>query len=170
MTKEFVAADNVRFIQQAIDLIRASDDETYTKTFEEFSGCAIGGHLRHLHDQYVQFLNGFKHGRVDYEERECDPQMVEDREYAVTKWEKTIKCLHDIDWPASHDQIDVRMDEGGANPEEDWCRSTVKRELLCLAMQSVAHFAIIASMLRLAGKEVPEGFGVEPCVLRAGAE
>ena len=58
--------DNIRCIEQGIDLLKRVDPDVYTRTCPHCFNSKIGGHMRHNIDHYASFLQGYRSGSVDF--------------------------------------------------------------------------------------------------------
>jgi uncharacterized damage-inducible protein DinB len=156
-------SDNLAVIAQLIELLPRLDDRAYTQ--RPAHGSAIGSHVRHVLDFYLRFLGGVPHGRIDYDQRERDPLVEQQRAYAIDKFTLVAEQLAALPTQDSTPLL-VRLDSSLA-PEiaEAWGASTVRRELQFLISHSVHHYALIALLLRLQGFDPPASFGVAPSTL-----
>ena len=63
--------------------------------------------------------------------------------------------------------VSVRLDGSSTHADpEPWSQSTIRRELQYLQAHTVHHYALIAFILRLQGREPAASFGVAPSTLR----
>ena len=139
---------NVDLLRQGADLLESLDDASFRR---------IGPQIRHGIDFYACFLRGLPSGRIDYVHRERSARVETDRRFALEELLATIDALESIDVEACAPSLDVRAEEG-----MDWAGSTPAREVQFLASHTTHHFAIVALLLRSAGIEPPERFGVAP--------
>lgn len=155
--------DNLVVLDQIIELLEQTSDHAYTQRVITLS--PIGGHVRHVLDFYLRFLEGVAHGRIDYDHRERDPLVEQDRHYAVEQFVRVAERLSAL---RADDEtpLFVRLDSS-LPPEETeaWATSSVRRELQFLISHSVHHYALIAVLLRIQNIEPPAEFGVAPSTL-----
>jgi uncharacterized damage-inducible protein DinB len=160
-----LTADNLHFLAQGMELLTRLDDATFATQLPAV-GSSIGGHFRHCLDLYSCFLAGLDSGAVDYDARGRDPRIEVEREYALSVGARLTERLRAL--PADDGARPLRV--SGDRPrreatEEDWCLSSVARELQFLRSHTVHHYALIAVLLRLHGVEVDPEFGVAPATL-----
>jgi hypothetical protein len=161
----------IAILEQGIKLINELDDELYTTSEAEGRAC-VGSHFRHNLDFVLNFLRGLPAGRIDYNRRERDLRVEEDREYAVSRFDFAVAELGRLTSDIDKMKIQVRLEE---SPEdtgigEQWCDSSVLRELEFLHSHTLHHYALIADKLSLLGYKVSKEFGVAPSTLQYWAE
>ena len=118
-------------------------------------------------DHYTCFLDGLETGSIDYDNRARDGSVETDRSAAAAAMSAVVDRLLAIDVSARDRELAVHMDCGGG-PDEAGLRgrSSVQRELQFLVSHTVHHYALVAVMLRLEGREPFDGFGVSPSTLK----
>ncbi|NJN65058.1 MAG: hypothetical protein HC882_09385 [Acidobacteria bacterium] len=161
-----LAAQNAALLRQGASLIEGLDDGHFAGPGSEGPGGGVGSQLRHVLDYYGCFLRDVGAGRVDYDRRERDPRLEQERVRAITRmldWATAMERVGD----AYHDgPLDVRMESANAPAGADsWSRSSLGRELHFLASHTVHHFALVSVMLRARGVIVPTEIGVAPSTL-----
>lgn len=154
-------------LTQGVTLLRSLDATAYTRKHPNCFNSSIGGHIRHNLDHYWSFLRGLESAEIDYDARardaamECEPQAAADASEAIAT---ELKALSGKDLEAD---VRVKMDTGSyAMPEEEWSRSTLRRELQFLLSHTVHHYALISVMCQSMGVKLESGFGVAPSTLK----
>lgn len=155
-----LCAANLQVLQQGLELLAQLDDEQYTLTAGSLFAYGVGSHLRHCLDSYACFLRGIPKGRIDYDQRERDELIAQDRQYATTRLEWTMGSLQESLLRQPLEEVLVRQD----GPH--WATSSVARELQFLLSHTVHHYALIALILRLQGFNPAAEFGVAPSTLQ----
>jgi len=162
-----LAADNVLYLEQGVDLVRRLDDERYRDAPDGLRG-GVGAQFRHCVDFYACFLDGLAAGRVDYGARRRDPAIETSREHAIAAAGSVRERLLAIGADAADHTLVVRSEDLPPRPGREWSGSTVGRELQFLVSHTIHHYALIAAVLKLQGHDVrrdfPE-FGVAPSTL-----
>ena len=158
--------DNLRCIQQGVNLLGELDSDSYTCPSPQCFDSKIGGHLRHNIDHYTSFLNGFRKGRVDYDERLRDLRVESDPEFAISELNRIAEELKRIDSSDLDISLKVKMDSGSPDSTMEWSLSTVRRELQFLLSHTIHHSALIAVICNLHGVATPSDFGVAPSTLK----
>lgn len=160
--------DNIVLLKSAIELLASFDDERFSRRQQGGEKSGVGPHLRHVIDHYKCLLAAAETERIDYDHRERD----NDSEHSVSRAKEIlyelVAGLEDLkDLGKDHLYL-VRMDCGTNNEtgDQEWCRSTLGRELQFLVSHTVHHFAIIDLYCYAMGIAVPDGFGVAPSTLK----
>ncbi|MCA8979724.1 MAG: DinB family protein [Planctomycetes bacterium] len=160
-----LSLDNVRLLQQGVDLLSSIDDELYVHADARISDSCVGSHMRHCIDFYQRFLGGVYSGKVDYDKRERDPRIESDRAHAIVEMESIERALQAFGEGPEGMRLEVQSD-AGTGDKGHWAFSSVERELQVLASHTVHHYALIAVILRSVGHDPGRGFGVAPSTLR----
>ena len=165
--RTLVVKSNIFFIQQGIDLLEDITDELYTSNDGKYNKSGIGRHFRHIIEHYFSLINGYT-GKVDYDARERDLRLENDREFMVTSLRGVVDSLEKlIDKPDLIDnKIEVRSNEGIGEENSPMSESTVRRELQFLVSHTVHHYALIGLILKTMGYDPGPSFGVAPSTLR----
>ncbi|MCW5966993.1 MAG: hypothetical protein KIT57_00635 [Blastocatellales bacterium] len=160
-------ADNIETLKQGVELIERLDDRLYMQADRRFSLSGVGSHFRHCIDFYQNFLAGIGLGRINYDNRERDERIENNRVVASAQLNSIIARFSQTLVINSTEEIEVLL-EGPSNPMDDgyWSRSSLKRELQFLLSHTIHHYALIAVALRLHGFEPGAHFGVAPSTLQ----
>lgn len=162
-----LAQDNIDYLQQASDLVGALSDAEYLNAAPATYGSGIGAHLRHCLDHYTNFLAGLDCARIDYDARQRDVRVEQDRGFALSCMESLRARLAGLRDRGQDAALEVKMDCGDqTDPATWWSRSSVCRELQFLISHTVHHYALIAFMLRQQGRDPGPRFGVAPSTIR----
>lgn len=161
MSQTISSSDNINLLQQTLRLLENIGDDVYRFKPEAVKADSMGAHLRHVLDHYFSLGRGLASGEVDYDKRERDPRIAEERLFAGERIREVITMLRSID---DYSQIlRVKMDCGqGAH----WTQSTVGRELQFLLSHHIHHNAIVKMALEFNGVHLDEEFGVAPATIK----
>lgn len=166
-----IALQNVRILDQGLEMLRALDDDAYGRSAPGGRASA-GAHLRHVLDYYRCFLGGLAGGRIDYDARERDPGIEASTDTAGAAIAAIVGGLEKLTPDDAGIAVEVKVDTAAAEGSGlIWSRSSVARELQFLLSHTVHHYALISMTLRNAGVELGDDFGVAPSTLeyrRAG--
>ena len=167
--EERLAAENVRHLDQGIDLLLRLDDAEYAAAPDALFRGGVGAQFRHCLDFYRCFLDGLAGSLVDYSRRSRDRAVETSRERAVDATRGLREQLLAIEPQDAERRLSVRAEDRSRYPgAPDWSGSTVGRELQFLVSHTIHHYALIAAVLKLQGHDVrhvfPE-FGVAPSTL-----
>ncbi|MEM9227124.1 MAG: hypothetical protein AAGA45_04070 [Verrucomicrobiota bacterium] len=161
-----LAQDNIRCLQQGIDLLRRLTADSYASKEARCFGSTIGGHMRHNIDHYYSFVKGYADGKVDYDARLRDDRVETDPAVATEQMVELAAALEGIQEEHLGRDLEVLMDSGSEAIDCAPSRSTVKRELQFLLSHTIHHYALIAVICQLNGIEPSAEFGVAPSTLR----
>ena len=169
-TVQNLLQDNVRLLEQGIDLLDGMDAELYRCPRPDAGLSGAGSHVRHFLDFYDRFLEALEpraDGRLDYDRRERDERTEVCPATARRRICALVESLRARVPAAAGRRLVVKADAEGASPDHaPWAESTVERELQVLLSHTVHHYALIAVVLRLNGHDVGMEFGVAPSTLR----
>lgn len=161
-----IASQNIFFLQQALSLLAAVDDDLLSAGSTTSRGASAGAHLRHVLECYRCFLGGRESGRVDYDARQRERRIETCCEHAGAVIAEVISGLEAVSSEDTGAPLEVRVDAAAwRDPENTWSRSSVARELQFLLSHTVHHYALIAMILRGHGFEPGPDFGVAPSTL-----
>ncbi len=147
------------------NLIGKIDDSVYRKKTDGTG--SIGGHFRHNLDFLKAFVSGIVSGKIDYNRRERDLQIEENRLYAINQFARTICKFRNLPLEIFDKNVLVRSEIN----TDFWFESGALRELEFLHSHTVHHHALIAEKLKSFGVEARiKDFGVAPSTLRFWAD
>ncbi|HTJ77482.1 MAG TPA: DinB family protein [Rariglobus sp.] len=158
--------DNLAAIDQGILLLREISPARYTQRIPACFNSAAGGHVRHVIEHYLSFVQGLETGEVDYESRPRDALIESDPVYAITQMESIKQRLNEFGDKNANHALQVRVETAPAAEPSPWAESTALRELEFLLSHTVHHYALVAVVCQLAGQKTPSDFGMAPSTLR----
>ena len=161
---------NIASLHQALAIVEAIDDVTFTTSPSALAPHRVGSHLRHILEFYQCFLDGLSALHIDYDARKRNESLQNDRIVAadtirsiINQLERTPILLTDcILWVRMEDAIDLHN-------RDCFMTSSIGRELQVLSSHTIHHFALIAMTLRAHGVSVAPDFGMAPSTLRYAA-
>ncbi|MEP6685781.1 MAG: hypothetical protein ABJB22_03310 [Verrucomicrobiota bacterium] len=156
----------VEVLRQGESLLRQIDNEQYTQKLRPAFNSAIGGHYRHCLDHFQSLLKGLDRDEVNYDHRERDPRIENDRDFALAETQRIIRACQSIPTPFLACRINVRSQVNYETNKSPLIGSTVGRELMYSVAHTIHHYALIAMMCSLLDVPVPSGFGVAPSTLK----
>src|SRR5882724_5417942 len=119
--------ENIAALHQAIGLLPLLDEAKYRQKLPACFNASVGGHIRHNVDHYLSFLVGFAKAQIDYETRERDARLENERDYAIAVLEQITAKLRLL---ATDDKpVQVRMENTAETSADAWGSSTARREL-----------------------------------------
>lgn len=163
-TLKYLIEQNIVCLKQGIDLLRDTPDSVYINTEYPVYTSSIGDHFRHCLEHYQCFLNGVGERSIDYDARKRDRRIASERAYAIDVAGAIVDRLGELSCVGA--PLRIKMDCGlGEEEGAVWAQSTVERDLQYLQAHTIHHYALIAMILRVQGREPSESFGVAPSTL-----
>jgi uncharacterized damage-inducible protein DinB len=156
---------NLAVIRHGVALLDQVGDERYAARVAVAYNASIGGHMRHIIEHYLSFLNGLEDGAVDYENRARDPLIESCPAYASDTLAAIADRLEELagaEWGETGRALRVHAETS----DDTAADSSVLRELEFLLSHTIHHYALVAMMARLQGCEPDPGFGIAPSTLK----
>jgi len=153
-----------QLMTQLGDLVCVLDEQQYNARPESTQCGTIGGHVRHVLDHLVAWLNGVERGVVNYDDRQRDTDIEHDPNAALHAIKHHTARLSDIDDDQLAGQVQVMtsMTSCGSLVE---LPSSHARELAFVFSHTIHHNAIIATIARALDVELPNHFGMAPSTI-----
>jgi len=154
----------VQLLKQLRDLAAGLDAERYNLKPESTKCGAIGGHIRHTLDHVGAWLCGVNQETINYDDRERGTDIETNPQTAVKVIDRYMDRLAKIE-PASLLEgvaVFTSMTSDGALMR---LPSTHARELAFVFSHTVHHNAIIGTIARAQGVELPDNFGTAPSTI-----
>jgi hypothetical protein len=152
-------------LRQGEVLLNSLTDEEYTCKLPTVFGSAVGEHYRHCLDHFQSLLHGLDSDEINYDHRERNPRVENDRNFALAETERILRGFASISTPFLDCPINVRSKVNYEVDTAPLIGSTVGRELMYAVAHAIHHYALIAVMCGLLEVPVPAGFGVAPSTL-----
>lgn len=169
MTPHHLLTDeNIGCLEQITELLEHLEDAPYSREAPPPFNSTVGAHVRHAVDHYDQFLAGVPNREIDYQSRERDVRIAEDREYAVGHIRRQIESLRACaQQTPGGTTLRVRLEAGSDDRDAAlWTESTLERELDFLLSHTIHHQALMAFLLKSRGTSLPQHFGMAPSTVR----
>lgn len=162
----FLASCCAEVLRQGMRVIEEIGDDLYRST-EGFGEASVGSHFRHILDFAVNLLNGLDRGRIDYNRRARDVRIERSRRAAAALLAAVIERLENFpaDFAGTTVLVSLETKLGNRAEEDEYCASSVLRELDFLQSHTIHHYALIAAKLAAGGYRVAANFGVAPSTL-----
>jgi uncharacterized damage-inducible protein DinB len=157
-------------LRQGEALLGSLSDEDYTRKLPAVFSSTVGGHYRHCLDHFQSLLQGLDTDEINYDHRERNPRIENDREFALAETYRILRAFGSISTPFLDCPINVRSKINYELDAAPLIGSTVGRELMYAVAHAIHHYALIAVMCGTLGAPVPTGFGVAPSTLKYHAE
>ena len=157
-------------LHQGESLLNSMNDENYTRKLTSVFGSTVGGHYRHCLDHFQSLLQGLDADEINYDHRERNPRIDNDRAFALAETQHILRAFGSIAMPFLDCPINVRSKLNYELDAAPLIGSTVGRELMYAVAHAIHHYALIAVMCRILDVPVPAGFGIAPSTLKYHAE
>lgn len=146
------------------DLVKTLNPEQYTAKPELTKCGAIGGHVRHTVDHLAAWLGGIDRGLVNYDARERGTGVETDPTQALHTIKHHAARLSEIEDPVLVQPVEVLTSMTSCGSLV-CLPSTHARELAFVFSHTIHHNAIIGTIARALGVEMPENFGMAPSTI-----
>lgn len=145
-------------ITQLLDITKELKNEEYALSLELLHGSSIGKHIRHIIEFYDCLLKGYESGTVDYDAREHNALLENDKLLASQALENIKHRVEANEEKVLTLLVNFSDDATAASSVS----STYHRELIYNIEHVVHHAAIIKIALRnfFPAIVIPENFGV----------
>jgi len=146
-------------------LLDTVTDAHYAVPVEAAFGSSIGAHLRHCLDHFTSFLAGTAECRINYDHREREVTLEQDRIVALDRVRKMRESISRLNTTILSRPVNVtsKVLAHGASAQE--APSSFARELMYVVAHTLHHFALIRVMSSILNAELPHEFGVAPSTL-----
>src|SRR5437899_11132806 len=146
-------------LHQGESLLNSLRDGEYTRKLPTVFGSTVGGHYRHCLEHFQSLLQGLDADEINYDDRERNPRIENDRAFALTETRRILRGLASISTPFLDCPINVRSKVNYELDAASSIGSTVSRELMYAVAHTIHHYALIAVMCSVLEVTVPAGFG-----------
>lgn len=150
-------------LKQTRNLLQQITDEQYTLSVTN-NASGVGAHIRHTLDHIRALLNSRQGSVVDYDSRERNTIIERSRSSAIQAIDEIINELDEISDRDLHSTVELQLLVAPFQPRYT-TTSTIGRELAFVLHHAIHHNAMIASIVRSLGIEVPAFFGFAPATI-----
>jgi len=155
---------NVGLLEQVAELLARTPDSAYGLGTPEAK--PVGPHFRHVLEHYSCFVSGLPTNRIDYDARAREEKLETSREIAQLRARGLAEALAPLREEKLETPVEIRLECGLGGEDQQWSRSTLRRELQFLLSHTIHHFALIGLLLTRHGVDPGEDFGVAPSTLK----
>src|SRR5688500_16784621 len=104
-------------LEQGARLIQNLSDPVYRRRDASGQG-SVGSHFRHIVEFAFRLSAGISIGKVDYNRRERDAEIEQNRAYAISQFNLAINQLRDLPKNIENKQIFLRLEASGIASED----------------------------------------------------
>ncbi|HTB52310.1 MAG TPA: hypothetical protein VK718_06000 [Ferruginibacter sp.] len=148
---------------QLCDPLDQLTPEQYTQHNTTLSGATIGQHVRHIIELFLCLENGYKSGKINYDNRERNPVIEADKEFAK-------KLLTQIQQNLDKKNKSLLLEQAGDATELIDCitiETNYHREIAYNLEHTIHHMALIrVGLIEIANIQLPESFGLAPSTIK----
>ena len=151
-------------LNQLAELINALSDEEFRMELSVLSGNTIGKHVRHIVEMYQCLITAYPLNTVNYDLRERNTQIENDRSYALS----CIESISDSLLILVDKDLDLIVGLSKSDSRFETVKTTFNRELVYNIEHCIHHMAIIKIAVEVSFNAItiPSDFGVAPSTLR----
>ena len=150
--------------RQLVDVIRSLTDAQYRQKPVGLVPSSVGGHVRHCLDHVESLLAAAVTGQLNYDWRERGTPVESDRDAAMDLIEQQERRLIKLAWKPANLPLRLTVLVSPALSPVT-VATTLGRELAFVHSHTVHHSALVAVMVQLLGRSVPEHFGYAPATI-----
>ena len=153
---------SIQILSQLMEVTRQLTDEQFARPIALLSGNSFSKHLRHVLEFYDIMIRGYELGVINYDSRNHDKMLENDRKAAIDKMQELIGLIDKIDQHKT-----LRM-EGSYGDEKYQIQTNIEREMAYNIEHAVHHMAIMRIALNTEFPEVTidKDFGVAYSTVR----
>jgi uncharacterized damage-inducible protein DinB len=156
----------IEILNQGETLLNEINDDTYVRKIPAAFNAAIGGHYRHCLDHFRSLLDAAPAGDLNYDHRERDPLIENDRFAALNATRELREKFQQLPPDGLDRALKVTCQTSYATDGPPTAASSVNREIMYVVAHAVHHYALIGIMGALMNLKLPPGFGVAPSTLK----
>jgi hypothetical protein len=153
-----ITSISINILDQLKTQIERLEAAQFSERLEVFNGSSIGGHARHIIEFYDCLIQSAETGIVNYDARQRDMQIEQNRDYAISIIKKIITKLKNVHDCTKNIVLEVKF---GGNTVRG-IPTSFQREEVYLIEHSIHHFALIRIGIQTNFKtvEIDKNFGV----------
>ena len=153
-----VLIDRVKpILQQLADVVSLLQNEAYTAKSEQLFGATVGQHVRHVIELFECLLNGYQTGIVNYENRERNLEIQNNKIFACFLLEKIGDAID-----KKNKSLIVQMDD-----DIEIIETNYNRELVYNLEHTIHHMALIRIGINdVTSLIVDDSFGVASSTIK----
>lgn len=149
------------FIQMK-NMLETLTDQQYTEKIAMMSDSAIGEHVRHVIEFYLELNLGYSSGKVNYDLRKRDHAIESSKDFALLKLQE---IMHSLDKPDR--QLMLLGSYSLSSKAGFKVPSSYYRELIYNLEHTVHHMALIRiAVAKVSLMQLPEDFGLAVSTLK----
>jgi len=153
-----------KVLDQLLVVLHQIDTKDYNKKILSLNA-SIGQHTRHILEFYICLFRGLETGVVNYDNRDRDIRIENDKEFAIETTEELKEKISILD---KNPDVILKTKYGNASEKDIQLQSNVERELVYNIEHTVHHLAIIKHSIIEHFKyiDIPEHFGIASSTVR----
>lgn len=153
---------SVNLLSQLEDMIEKITPADYSKPSDRLNGSSIGQHVRHTLEFFICLEQGYRSGRINYDQRSRDHRIEKDKQFATDTIDQIKTFLR------QHTGDQALCLEFSYEEEKTDVMTTYYREVAYNAEHTIHHMAIMKIAIAEVAEYInlPLYFGVAPSTER----
>ncbi len=149
---------SIQILNQLKNQIERLEAKQYSERLSVFNGSSIGGHARHIIEFYDCLLCSIETGVVNYDARQRDMQIEQNRDYAISIIKKIMAKCQLNNGLEKKLALEAKFKEHTISN----VMTSFQREEIYLIEHSIHHFALIRIGIQtnFSSVEIEKNFGV----------
>lgn len=153
-------------LQHGCTFLDGVSDEFYARPLGETHSSSLGAHYRHVLDHFICLAEGIRTGKVNYDERQRNPQLESSVGRARLATEALIENFRTLTTDVLQRECRVIYSVRYGEITEEPIRSNLAREVMFCVGHAIHHFAILRLLCADQGVKLPDEFGLAPSTAR----
>ncbi|MFZ0800729.1 MAG: DinB family protein [Candidatus Acidiferrales bacterium] len=153
-------------LQQGCVFLDSMGDEVYARPLPVDCAASIGKHYRHVLDHFRCLGEGIRTGRVNYDERDRDPQLESSVAASRIVTEDLIDEFASLSDESLHRECTVIYSVAYGENDLEGAPSNIAREIMFCIGHAIHHYAILKFLCAQVGVTLPYEFGIAPSTLK----
>ncbi len=141
-------------------------DEIYARPLQVDRAASIGKHYRHVLDHFLCLREGIRTGKVNYDQRDRDPQLESSVAASRLVTENLIDQFGSLSDDSLHRECTVTYSVAYGENDLERAPSNLAREIMFCIGHAIHHYAILKLLCAGVGVTLPREFGIAPSTLK----
>jgi len=153
-------------LQQGCVFLDCMGDEVYARPLPVDCAASIGKHYRHVLDHFLCLREGIRTGKVDYDQRDRNPELESSVAASRRLTEDLIDQFGILSDESLHRECAVTYSVAYGKNDLEGAPSNVAREIMFCIGHAIHHYAILKLLCSGVGVILPREFGIAPSTLK----
>ncbi|MGC1164358.1 MAG: DinB family protein [Candidatus Sulfotelmatobacter sp.] len=153
-------------LQQGCVFLDCMADEVYARPLPVDCAASIGKHYRHVLDHFLCLREGIRTGKVNYDQRDRDPQLENSVAASRFVTEDLLDQFGSLSDESLNRECAVTYSVAYGDDDLEGVPSNVAREVMFCIGHAIHHYAILKLLCSGVGVTLPREFGIAPSTLK----